>query len=167
MNSTGTAFSALPQIEHINISLSQVLGFDHEIFEFMEQHWTIPDFGFSTRHHNQTMLRLAYIMNPMVVIERKDGYYVIGEGRAYWLAQQLYQPDDLVLALLIKSGRLRKQQKLQILAADLIIYHALARTRPHLPHQLYYLCAAIAESGFIAIDGIDPETTSACTLGKL
>ncbi|AVR87159.1 hypothetical protein [Thauera aromatica] len=145
-------------MEHITIPFAEVLGLDADLAAFMAQHWAVPDYGFAVRHHDQTMLNFAYAMSPMMVIRRKDGYDVLGVGRAYWLAQQLYGPEDSVVVLRIKSGRLRKEQKLQILAADLIIHHALARTRPHLAHQLYCLHQAIAEAGFIAIAETDPKT---------
>ena len=158
MTQSSATSPALPAMEHITLPFAEILGLDADLAAFMEQHWVVPDFGFAVRHHDRALLELAYAMNPMTVIRRKEGYDVLGAGRAYWLAQQLYGPEDAVVVLRIKSGRLRKAQKLQILAADLIIHHALARTRPHLPHQLYCLHQAIAEAGFIAIAETDPKT---------
>jgi len=158
MTRAGATSPALPVMEHITISFAEVLGLDADLAAFMAQHWAVPDFGFAVRHHDRTMLEFAYAMSPMLVIQRKGGYDVLGVGRAYWLAQQLYGPEDSVVVLRVKSGRLRKEQKLQIVAADLIVHHALARTRPHLAHQLYCLHRAIAEAGFIPIAENDPET---------
>lgn len=148
----------MPAIEHISIAFREVLGLDSDLAEFMEKHWTVSDFGFPTNRYDRTTLEVAYAKNPMTVIRRKDGYEVLDAGRAYWLAQQLYQPDDLVLVMCVTSGRLRKEQKFQILAADLIVHHALSRTRPHLAHQLYCLHQEIAKAGFIAIAETDSNT---------
>lgn len=144
-------------MERISVAFEEVQGLDAELAAFLAEHWSVSDHGIQVRYHDHTMLEMAYAINPMVVVQRKDRYDVLGSGRALWLAQQLYQPEDSITVLRIAGSRLRKAQKLQILAADLLIHHALTRTRPHLPHKLFSLHQAIAEAGFVAI--ADPKPT--------
>lgn len=152
------ASPSLPAVEHVTIRFSEILGPDADLDALLDGQWAVSDFGFPINDHDRAMLKFAYTMNPMVVIRRRDGYDVLGAGRAYWLAQQLYQAEDDITVLRVTSGRLRKEQKLLVLAADLVVPHTLARTRPHLAHQLYLLHQAISQAGFTPITESEPKS---------
>lgn len=158
VSSKRTSKPSWEAIEYLTVPFKEVTGLDPEIAAFMMEHWSVADIGFSLPHHDRCALELTYAMNPMLLVRRKQGYYVLGSGRALWLAQQLFRPDDAVPALCLKSERVRFEQKLQILSADLITYNAIARTRPHLARRLFALHQALANHGCTAVHETDPET---------
>lgn len=83
------ASPALPTVEHVTIRFSEILGLDADLDALLDGQWAVSDFGFPINDHDRAMPKVAYTMNPMMVIRRKDGYDVLGAGRAYWLGMQL------------------------------------------------------------------------------
>jgi len=156
-------------INHLEVKLQQVRmdqisGLDPDIKQFFDDQnlnfQSLPDVNAWTAE----AAWWSYTMAPMVLIQRKDGFDVLGSGRAWRVAQLLFQPDDTVGALVLSGvRRIATQTKLQILAAELFGLSADYRTRPKRPQKLRQLWQALVDKGVHCIVGDDIKDFSRAT----
>lgn len=140
-------------VELIHLSLSHVIGMEVDTAEWLTAHDHETDFVINADAWNPAVLKLLYLQTPMLLMKRTKGYYCLGSGRAYRLAQELFSPDDEVTALLVKSKRLGTEVKLQILAADLLGFAMLHRTRRRQRQAHFRIWNELTESGVAAFRG--------------
>ncbi|MBK7002922.1 MAG: hypothetical protein IPH35_24175 [Rhodoferax sp.] len=135
------------------VSLRQILGLDKEIGEFFEAN----DFNFETvidfEAWSNDAAQWVYMCAPMLLVRRDQGFDVIGTGRTWRVAQQLFADDDAVPTLQFDSHRLSKQVKLQIVAAELFGLCSEFRTRPHVAARLMQLWQAMNDLQIPSITG--------------
>ncbi len=148
-------------LELIQIRLSQIQGLDPEIAEF----FMAENFNFETvtdfKIWSKDAARWSYQIAPMIVIKRKVGFEVLGSGRAWRVAQSVFETGDLVPALLLTDvKRIPTQVKFQIVAAELFGLCADFRTRPNLPSRLLDLWKQMNVKGVNSINGDDIKSFS-------
>ena len=99
----------------------------------------------------------------MVLIARGNGFEYLGSGRAFQLAQEIFVKGESIPALLIKGTRIKRETKLQVLAADLFGFPALNRTRRFVPRTLYLIWKELGKAGVAAIVGATAKDFSRAT----
>jgi len=112
---------------------------------------------------NPITLKYYLHLAPIIVVKRQAGYACLGSGRALRLAQEIYQPTDLVPVLCIKSNRVSLEDKFQILAADVFAMHSFCRTRRHVARQLQAIWLELKQAGIETIKGTSASDFSAAT----
>jgi hypothetical protein len=145
----------------IQVPLTQIMGLDPEIAEF----FLAQDFNFETvidfKVWSVEASIWSYQIAPMVLIERKGGFEVLGSGRALRVAQSVFGPADSVPALVLTGvKRISTEVKFQILAAELFGLSAEFRTRPNLPYKLLKLWKQMNAMGVHPIAGTDIKNFS-------
>jgi len=152
------------RLELITTPLDQVKGLDADTAELLNK----LDFSWPNQVDDKSWslatARLVYQIAPMVLISRKDGFEVLGSGRAWNLAKKLYGPTDSVPALLLSDKKkIPVADKLQFLAAELLGLSAEYRTRPKLPKRLKDVWNQINASAMNPIQGSDAKAFSRAT----
>ena len=150
-----------PVLALVQVPLSQILGLDGEIAEFFRE----QDFNFETmtdfKIWSPESAWWAYQIAPMVLIKRNRGFDVLGTGRAWRVAQSVFQAGDSVPALLLTEvKRASTDVKFQIVAAELFGLCADFRTRPNLPTKLLNLWKQMHRKGIHSIVGDDIKAFS-------
>lgn len=150
-----------PGLALIQVPLSQILGLDSEIADFFRE----QDFNFETvTDFNIWAAESAwwsYQIAPMVLIKRRGGFEVLGTGRAWRVAQSVFEAGDSVPALLLTEvKRASTDVKFQIVAAELFGLCADFRTRPNLPTKLLNLWKQMNSKGVHSIVGDDIKAFS-------
>lgn len=145
----------------VQVPLSQILGLDGEIAEFFRQ----QDFNFETvtdfNIWSSESAWWAYQIAPMVLIKRHRGFDVLGTGRAWRVAQTVFEPGDSVPALVLTDvKRASTDVKFQIVASELFGLCADFRTRPNLPATLLKLWRQMNVKGVDSIVGDDIKAFS-------
>ncbi len=145
----------------VQVRLAQIRGLDPEIAEFFRLH----DFNFETVNDfkiwSKESARWSYQIAPMVLIKRNEGFEVLGSGRAWRVAQTVFEPGDSIPALLLTDiKRIPTEVKLQIVAAELFGFCADFRTRPNLPAKLLQLWQQMNAKGVDSIAGKDIKAFS-------
>lgn len=143
-------------LQHVQID--EIKGLDTDIEEFLES----EDFSLQTcvdfKAWDEVTAKLIYSMAPMVLIQRKKQYEVLGSGRAWRAAQAIFGSTEPVPALVLTDAkRITRTTKLQFLSAELIGLHAEFRTRPHLPEALLKIWNRLNAEGIESIKGIQPK----------
>jgi hypothetical protein len=150
-----------PALALVQVPLSQILGLDPEIAEFFREH----DFNFETvtdfNIWSPEAAWWSYQIAPMVLIKRRGGFEVLGTGRAWRVAQSVFQAGNSVPALVLTDvKRASTDVKFQIVAAELFGLCADFRTRPNLPAKLLKLWRQMNVKGVDSIVGDDIKAFS-------
>lgn len=146
----------VPDMTLVQVPLSQILRLDPEIEEFFRAQdfnfETVPDF----KVWSKEAARWSYQIAPMILIQRKESFEVLGSGRAWRVAQSVFEPYESVPALVLKDvKRIPTAAKFQIVAAELFGLCADFRTRPNLPAKLLKLWRQMNVKGVDSIVGDD------------
>jgi len=149
------------ELELVQVQLSEVWGLDTDINEFFRQ----QDFNFGTvtdfKVWSEEAARWSYQVAPMILIRRKNGFDVLGTGRAWGVAKSLFGRDDSIPALVLANvKRVPTDVKFQIVAAELFALSADYRTRPNLPAALLNLWQQLNARGIRSMVGDDVRTFS-------
>lgn len=149
------------KLELIEVSLEQIRGLDPDIQQFFSS----QDFNFQSAVDFQIWspeaARLAYLMTPMVLIQRSDGFDVLGSGRSWRIAQAVFETGSVVPALVLTDiKRLPVAEKLLFAAVELLGLFADFRTRPHLPSKLLDIWERLNAAGVKSIIGSDMKAFS-------
>lgn len=153
----GSRFSSF-QLTLQHVQIDEIKGLDTDIEAFLES----EDFSLQTcvdfKAWDEVTAKLIYSMAPMVLIQRKKQYEVLGSGRAWRAAQAIFGSTEPVPALVLKDAkRIPRTTKLQVLAAELLGLHAEFRTRPHLPEALLKIWNRLNAECVESIKGTQPK----------
>lgn len=142
----------------IDVALNQINGLDADIEQlFNDLDFSLPAVTDFTSW-NSAVARRTYQVAPMVLIQRKKGFDVLGSGRAWRLAQAVYVPTDIVPALVLSEAkRVPVAEKFELLAAELFGLYAVLRTRPNLPSKLMMVWERLNALGIASIQGSDAK----------
>lgn len=88
-----------------------------------------------------------------ILVRRQHGYQYLGSGRDVRLLQEIYEPHDKVLAIVLDTRRVSNTVKLNVLACDLLLMPPFSRTRRFLPRRNMRLWQAIVGAGGTPIRG--------------
>ena len=159
-------------LELIEVSLDEIRGLDPDVEQFLIK----QDFNFQSavdfKIWAPDAARLAYLIAPMVLIRRASGFDVLGSGRAWRIAQMVFDSNSKKLPALVlrDTKRISAGDKLQFVAVELFSFYADFRTRPHLPRKLLSAWKGLNEAGIQSIVGNDSQAFSRGTgfsLGSL
>ena len=150
-----------PKLELIEVSLAQIRGLDPDIQLFFGG----ENFNFQNavdfKIWSPEAARLAYLMAPMILIKRSDGFDILGSGRSWRIAQSIFQADSNVPALVLaETTRVAVADKLQFAAVELLGLYADFRTRPHLPAKLMNMWSKLNAMGVKSILGSEIKAFS-------
>lgn len=158
---TTKAYLADLQLDYV--THNEIIGLDPGIAEFLDQVGFEPDHLLPLEHWDPITAYWTYLTNPMVVTPRKNGYCVLGSGRAWRQAEQLFEANEKFPVLILPARRLADELKLRILAADLFGHFAGHRTRPHLPKRMLSIWRAFNARRVPTIYGDDVKAFSRAT----
>lgn len=147
----------------ISVPLNSITGLDKTVAEMLESEGYETDTALDLDAWDKNCARWIYFASPMIVAARKDGYEVVGTGRAWRLAIDLFETDENVPVMLLPSARLRKADKLCIVAAELFGLAAAHRTRRHIPRRMMGLWEKLKAEG---VDSILGEGRTAFSRGS-
>ncbi len=88
-----------------------------------------------------------------ILIKRRSGYLYLGSGHALLLLQQIFEPHEEILAIVLDAKRVSTKLKLNVLSGDLLLLPPFFRTRRFLPRRNFQLWRAIVEAGGAPILG--------------
>jgi len=98
-----------------------------------------------------------------ILIKRQSGYLYLGSGGALRLLQQIFEPHEEILAIVLDAKRVSTKLKLDVLAGDLLLLPPFFRTRRFLPRRNFQLWRAIVEAGGAPILGHGVQVFSRAT----
>jgi hypothetical protein len=142
-----------PSVSLIFVRLNQIEGPEKETEAFLKKIGFEVDVGLDWGRWQKSSLPCLYLLSPMLLVRRGDGYRFLGSGRASMLAHEIFGNDEEIPAFLIDSQRVARETKLQILEKDLLCLPAIYRTRNHLPDQLFKIWMAFDGEGIKSIMG--------------
>lgn len=149
--------------ELVLVRLAQIFGQEKESKAFLRKCEYETDTALDAESWNRETLQFLYLLSPMVLIARGNGFEYLGSGRAFQLAQEIFVKGESIPALLIKGTRIKRETKLQVLAADLFGFPALNRTRRFVPRTLYLIWKELGKAGVAAIVGATAKDFSRAT----
>ena len=153
-----------PSLSLIEIEMDQIVGIDTDTAQLLTNLDFIWPDQIDLTSWSTSCAILIYMMAPMCVISRKNGYDVLGSGRSWNLAKKLYRPSDKVPVLLLTGKkRVPVADKLQFLAAEIIGLTSEYRTRPNLPVNLKRIWDDLNAAHVKSIEGIDAKAFSRAT----
>lgn len=88
-----------------------------------------------------------------ILVRRQHGYQYFGSGRDVRLLQEIFEPHDEVLVIVLGTQRVSNQVKLHALACDLLLMPPFFRTRRFLPRKNMRLWEAIVGAGGAPLRG--------------
>lgn len=136
-----------PKLKSERVPLGLLQGIDPDIQEFLDRWGVLPDNPLDLSKWPADSLKVLCSMMPPVVARRAAGYQVVGSGRILRLAQKTMSTDEEIDVLVIQSGRIRQELKLQLLAIELLGFGAVFRTRRNMPDHLFQLWRMLNDAG--------------------
>jgi len=137
-----------------DISLADIEGIDLDIKELFDSFNLLLPTCINLKKWDKEIAKMTYRMAPMILIKRKKGYEVLGSGRAFQLAHELYEKSDKVPALVLNNfTHISLDTKLQIVASELFGLYSEYRTRPHFAENLKCIWEHLNKKGVCTIQG--------------
>lgn len=142
-----------PSLSLIFVRLDQIDGPEKETEAFLKTIGFEVDVGLDWDRWQKASLPWLYLLSPMLLVRRGNGYRFLGSGRSSMLAHEIFGNEVEIPAFLIDSQRVPRETKLQILEKDLLCLPAIYRTRNHLPDRLLTIWTALNGQGTSSIMG--------------
>lgn len=136
-----------PKLQPERVALGLIEGVDPDIQKFLDRWGVLPDNPLDLGAWQAEPLRVLCRMMPLVVAKRAGGYQVVGSGRMLRFAQKTMSAHEEIDVLVIPSGRIRHEVKLQFLAIELLGFSAIFRTRRNMPEHLFQLSRMLSAEG--------------------
>ena len=146
--------------ELISLTRSDIRGIDPEIENFLVSVGYETDTSIDLGAWSPETAQLVYSIAPMVVVARKNKFDVIGSGRAWCLAQELFASGQKFPALCLTAKRIDTRTKLQFVAAEMFGLAAEYRTRRHIPKRLMALWEQLNAQKIPTILGVGSQAFS-------
>jgi hypothetical protein len=140
------------EIELLRIPRAQILGPEKETADFLSEAGFIPDVDWVPDAWDGGTRSYLFLWYSVVVVKRKLGFAVLGTGRMLHWAEEIHG-QDFELPVIVVKGRISREVKLRLLAAELFGIHALGRTRQHLPKRMFALWRLFQAEGIETIRG--------------
>lgn len=135
------------------VRLGDIRGVDPDVQELLDSWGVVPDNPVHYAAWDRESLRNLCRMTPLVVIQRTDGFHVLGSGRGLRLAQVVFGSDEKLPVLKVAPRRVARQAKLHFLAIDLLGFASLYRPRHEMPGHLFTLWRMLGQEGVTPILG--------------
>lgn len=155
-----------PDFEYTHVLLSEIIGMDSDVeaLEKSIRHLALSAVELNRERFRIDILKIAYARAPVLLLKRPKGYVCVGNPLNWKLAKTLFQrDDDKIPALVFNKTRMEKREKLRIFAADLLIPHALFRSRHGLPRALFDLCQELHKMDASPLSESSAKTFSKAT----